>query len=224
MSAMIVRAPAASSSSPELGAGVAAADETDGGHAGGRGGGDAGGRILDHDAFGRLDAHSRSPRARTGPAPACRSARRWRRTGSARRTAPARWSRGWPGCGPCVEEDATHFGPRSQVSAWATCGMARNSARMRRIVAAATVAPKFVRQLALGHGLDRGEHVGRPAAEEIAAHQLGRDRHAGAREFLRRNRRRDLLAVNEHAVAIEDDHGCPPRPVRVCTLRSPTNH
>jgi hypothetical protein len=38
---------------------------------------------------------------------------------------------------------ATHFGPRSQVSAWAACGMARRSVRRRLNVAAATVALKF---------------------------------------------------------------------------------
>ena len=65
------------------------------------------------------------------------------------------------------------------------------------------------RQLALGHRLDRGEHVGRAASVKVAAHQLGRHRHADAREFLRRNRGRDRLAVDEHTVAIEDDHGCP---------------
>src|SRR5260221_7700294 len=34
------------------------------------------------------------------------------------------------------EDDATHFGPRSQVSAWAEWGMARTSARRRSTVAA----------------------------------------------------------------------------------------
>src|SRR5260370_12217901 len=41
------------------------------------------------------------------------------------------------------EDDATHFGPRSQVSAWAEWGMARTSARSRSTVAAATALGKF---------------------------------------------------------------------------------
>src|SRR5262249_10924281 len=45
------------------------------------------------------------------------------------------------------EDDATHFGPRSQVSAWAACGMARRSARKRASVAAARVAPKLTGSL-----------------------------------------------------------------------------
>jgi hypothetical protein len=45
------------------------------------------------------------------------------------------------------EDDATHFGPRSQVSAWAACGMARNSARKRVSVAAAMAAPTFAGSL-----------------------------------------------------------------------------
>ena len=100
MSAMHVRAPAVREILAELGAGVAAADEADRRHAGGRGGGDAGGRILDHDAFGPAQRPFAPPRATAGPGRACRSAPRLRRRGSARRTAPARWSRGWPGCGP----------------------------------------------------------------------------------------------------------------------------
>src|SRR5258707_6677174 len=45
------------------------------------------------------------------------------------------------------EDDATHFGPRSQVSAWAEWGMARTSARRRSTVAAATVLGKFAGSL-----------------------------------------------------------------------------
>ena len=40
------------------------------------------------------------------------------------------------------DDEATHFGPRSQVSACAMCVVARSSARKRRSVALATVAAK----------------------------------------------------------------------------------
>src|SRR6266436_9790329 len=48
------------------------------------------------------------------------------------------------------EDDATHFGPRSQVSAWDACGMARTSARRRASVAAARVALKLTGSLRPG--------------------------------------------------------------------------
>ena len=65
------------------------------------------------------------------------------------------------------------------------------------------------RQLAAGRVSIVGEHVGRAAAGEIARDDLRRQRNAGAHELLRRDGRRDRLAVDQHAVAIEDDHGVP---------------
>ena len=172
-----------------------------------------------------LQRPSGPPHAKTGRAPACRSAHRLRKR-KRRKNVRGPWSPGSLGCGRGAEDDATHFGPRSQVSAWAACGMARSSARRRLIVAAATMAPKFGGQLALGRGLDRREHVGGPAPEEIAGHQFGRHRNADAREFLRRNRGRDLLAVDQHTIAIKDDHGSPGASAPSGTaldLRCPTN-
>src|SRR5258708_33627598 len=47
------------------------------------------------------------------------------------------------------EDDATHFGPRSQVSAWAELGMARTSARRRTTVATASGIVKIAGSLLL---------------------------------------------------------------------------
>jgi hypothetical protein len=41
------------------------------------------------------------------------------------------------------DDEATHFGPRNQVSACSTWAVARNSACSRRSVAAASLVPKF---------------------------------------------------------------------------------
>jgi len=51
--------------------------------------------------------------------------------------------------------------------------------------------------------------VGGPAAGEIARDNIRRQRETGAHEFLRYNGGRQRLAVDEHAVAIENDHGAP---------------
>ena len=99
MSATMVRAPAAVSSSPRLAVGVAAADEADRGHAGGGGGGDAGRRVLDHDAVGRGDFHAvRDMQEQVGRGLAV-GERRLRKTDTGRRTATGRWFRGSPRCG-----------------------------------------------------------------------------------------------------------------------------
>ena len=81
------------------------------------------------------------------------------------------------------------------------------------------------RQLALGRCLDHREHIGRSATDEVTGHELWRDRHAGAREFLRSNRCRNLLAVDQHPVAIEDDHASPTQhPAGLRRILIPTNH
>ena len=72
---------------------------------------------------------------------------------------------------------------------------------------------EIMRQLDAGRRLDIGEHVGWPAAGEIARDDLGRDVQAHALQFLRRDRHRDRLGIDEHAVAIEDDHTSPLAPV-----------
>jgi hypothetical protein len=67
---------------------------------------------------------------------------------------------------------------------------------------------EILRQLAAGGDLHLGEHVGLPAAGEIARNKVRRQRKAGPDEFLRYDRGCQRLAVDEYAVAIEDDHGC----------------
>ena len=68
---------------------------------------------------------------------------------------------------------------------------------------------EILRQFAAGGDLDFGEHVGLPAPGKIARDNVRRQREAGPDEFLRYDRGRQRLAVDEHAVAIEDDHGSP---------------
>ena len=70
-----------------------------------------------------------------------------------------------------------------------------------------------MRKLDAGGRLDLGEHVGRPPAGEIARDDFGRHPQAHALQFLRRDRHRDRLGIDEHAVAIEDDHTSPLAPV-----------
>jgi hypothetical protein len=66
---------------------------------------------------------------------------------------------------------------------------------------------KIRRQLAAGHCLDGGKHIGWTASEEIAHDEFGRNRNSNARKFVRGNRCSELLTVDQHTVAIEDDHG-----------------
>jgi hypothetical protein len=87
---------------------------------------------------------------------------------------------------------------------------------------------KVCRQLTPGSGLHVFEHVGGAPPGEIARDNVRRQRKAGANEFLRNNRGCQRLAVDQHAITIEDDHGFPDpsaghfRPARDATLR--TNH
>src|SRR5262249_16946679 len=67
------------------------------------------------------------------------------------------------------------------------------------------------RQLAAGGRLDISEHVDRAPPGEEAGNQSRRHREAGASEFFRCDRGRDRLAVDQNAVAIEDDHPKSPR-------------
>ena len=86
------------------------------------------------------------------------------------------------------------------------------------------------RQLDPGRRFDIGEHVGRAPAGEIARDDFGRDPQADALQFLRRDRHRDRLGVDQHAIAIEDDHtrspgaGCSgtgtPLVIRSTTIRT----
>ena len=62
-------------------------------------------------------------------------------------------------------------------------------------------------QLAAGRCLDGGEHIGWAASEEIAHDEFGCNRNPNAREFVRGNRCSELFTVDQHTVAIEDDHG-----------------
>jgi hypothetical protein len=63
------------------------------------------------------------------------------------------------------------------------------------------------RQLAAGGRFDASEHVGGAAPGEIASHEFGGNRNSRARKFVGGSRRGDLFAVDQHAVAIKDDHG-----------------
>ena len=68
---------------------------------------------------------------------------------------------------------------------------------------------KIGRQLAAGGGLHLGEHVGGAAAGEIVRDHVRRQRKAGAHELLRYNGGSQWFAVDENAVAVENDHGSP---------------
>jgi hypothetical protein len=84
--------------------------------------------------------------------------------------------------------------------------MARSSARKRASVAAARAAPKLTGSLQRVR-FDASEHVGGAAPGEIASHEFGGNRNSRARKFVGGSRRGDLFAVDQHAVAIKDDHG-----------------
>ena len=206
-SATIVRAPAAISCSPRAALRMAAADKSNRRHSRRGGGSHAGRRVLDHDTIRRPAPPSGQRHEGTGRAPACRSARRWPENSELEE--PARsvvsrliWTRSFGA------DEATHFGPRSQVSAWAACGMARSSAR-EALDRRGRDAPRR----------NPDGKCGRVAASRVANMSAGRRpkkyrstvrRSVGmpiALNRLRRDRSRDLLAVDQHAVAIEDDHG-----------------
>jgi hypothetical protein len=55
----------------------------------------------------------------------------------------------------------------------------------------------------------RAKHVGWAAPEEVAGDELGRDRNADAYELVGSDRRRDRFAIDQHPVAIEDEHETP---------------
>src|SRR3569623_2010331 len=69
---------------------------------------------------------------------------------------------------------------------------------------------KVRRQAASGRDLDVRDHVGGTPAGEVARDDLRRQRKARAHEFLRSHLRGERLAVDQNAVAIEDDHKGPP--------------
>ena len=87
--------------------------------------------------------------------------------------------------------------------------MLRTSARSRRRVAAATPDAKLAGSLHPLASSTIGKHVGGTPPEEKSTHQRGCKRDADAREFLSRNGRGNLLAVDQHAVAVEYDHDSP---------------
>ena len=77
------------------------------------------------------------------------------------------------------------------------------------------------RQLALGRGLELGQHVGRAAAGEEARDDLRRHVEADARQLLRCHGRGDRLAVHQNAVTIENKDGTPDSGRRGRVKRSP---
>src|SRR5262249_3139839 len=56
-------------------------------------------------------------------------------------------------------------------------------------------------------GTCSSEHVGGAAPGEIASHELGGNRNSRAHKFVGGSRCGDVFAVDQHAVAIKDDHG-----------------
>lgn len=58
----------------------------------------------------------------------------------------------------------------------------------------------------MGRRLYSGKHIGRPAPEEIADDEFGCDRNPDAREFVRGDRCSEFFTVDQHTVAIENDH------------------
>ena len=96
--------------------GMAAADKADHGHAGGDAGGDADRRILHHDAVGRRHAHlGRGVQEQVGRRLAVRTSLPENRYGSKKRirSVVSRLTR----MRSRLDDEATHFGPRSQESA-----------------------------------------------------------------------------------------------------------
>ena len=162
MSAMIVRAPAASSCSPRSASAwlpptkpiavmpAATAAVTP-----------AGESSTTMQSAGATP-HPAAPHAGTGRAPACRVGRRSPRTGSARRTGSGRWFRGSPGCGRSART-TRRISARAARSARARHAAWRAVRREALSVAAATRRGEVSRQLAAGRRLDR-RRTCRPAA------------------------------------------------------------
>jgi hypothetical protein len=71
------------------------------------------------------------------------------------------------------------------------------------------IGAEIRRQLAVGCRLDEREHVGRTAPEEVPGDELRRDRNADACKLVRSDRCRDRFAIDQHSVAIEDEHETP---------------
>ncbi len=70
------------------------------------------------------------------------------------------------------------------------------------------------RQLALRRRLDIGEHVGRAPAGKETGDDVRRDHEAGTRQLRGRHFGHDRFAVDQHAVAVKDEHSrSPTRPV-----------
>jgi hypothetical protein len=62
-------------------------------------------------------------------------------------------------------------------------------------------------RLAAGGCFDASEHVGRTAAREIASHEFGRNRNSSPCKFVGGSRCGDLFAVDQHTIAIKNNHG-----------------
>ena len=101
---------------------------------------------------------------------------------------------------------------------------AASSARVRhgrwralpRAAAAASRRPASRRSFPAACGgcrLDIGEHVGGPPAGEEARDDLGGHRNARARQLCAATLASDRFAVNQHAIAVENDHPSPRSPL-----------
>ena len=142
MSAITARAPALSQMRAKAWVGVVAADKADRNHAGGMGRRNPGRQILDHDALSWADAHlgrDVEEQIRRGFAAGNVARRKQIRLEESQKIPVlSRLTR----TRSSGAEEATHFGPRSQVRACSTWAVARSSARSRRSVAAANVVAK----------------------------------------------------------------------------------
>jgi hypothetical protein len=67
-------------------------------------------------------------------------------------------------------------------------------------------------QLAACRRLDRGKHIDGAATGKKSRHNVRRHRKSGTREFLGGDACGDGFTIDKNTVAVEDDHGFPPRP------------
>ena len=107
------------------------------------------------------------------------------------------------------EDEATHFGPRSQVSACSTWAVARSSARSRRSVAAARIAAKFGGSLRwVAASMSASMSLGRRPVKKRAT-TSGDTAKAGARQLLGRHGGDNRLAVDQTPLQSKMNTGGP---------------
>ena len=213
MSAITARAPALSQMRAKARVGVAAADKADRHHAGGMGRRNPGRRILDHDALGWADAHlGRDVEEQV---------RRGLAAGNVARRKQIRLEE--PQNPGAFEADPDTVERRGGGHAFRP---AQPGQSMLDMGGGAKLRPQppqrgggqrrgeIRRQLALRRRLDIGEHVGRAPAGKETGDDVRRDHEAGTRQLRGRHFGHDRFAVDQHAVAVKDEHRrSPARPV-----------